>query len=340
MPDVLGGRLRPANRCPILPTSPIVPVPGFEHVHVPDPGRYSHGRFVNGAKHWMHQIDPVAVSLGPFEIHWYGLTYLAAFLVFWLIASWLADRRPWLGWTREEVGDFMFYGMLGVIVGGRLGYVLFYGFGTLLQDPLYLFRVWDGGMSFHGGLLGVIAGMAWFGRKTGKGFFRVADFVAPIVPVGLAFGRIGNFIGGELWGRLSDVPWAVIFPASLPAGAVPDPSPDGLRAAWEAGLLDVFARHPSQLYHAALEGIALFTLLMIFAAKPRPLGMVSGLFLVGYGSFRFLVEFFREPDAHLGYLVGEWLTMGMLLSLPMVAIGIAFMVIAQRRDASPAPTPN
>lgn len=294
----------------------------------------------SGAAYTMVQFDPVALSLGPLEVHWYGLTYLAAFLTFWLIATWLADRRPWLGWTRDEVGDFMFYGMLGVIVGGRVGYVLFYGFGGFLQDPLILFRVWDGGMSFHGGLLGLIAALWWFGRKTGKGFWRVADFVAPIGPIGLAFGRLGNFIGGELWGRVTDVPWAVIFPASLPPGVVPDRSPEGLHMAWESGLLDAFARHPSQLYHAALEGIALFTLLMVFSAKPRPLGMISGLFLLGYGSFRFIVEFFREPDAHLGYLAGEWLTMGMLLSLPMVLAGLVFMVIAQRRGVMPASNPN
>lgn len=292
------------------------------------------------AEHWMVLIDPVAVAFGPFQVHWYGLAYLAAFFSFWLIGSKLAERRPWMGWSREEVGDFMFYGMLGVIVGGRLGYVLFYGFDALLQDPLYLFRVWDGGMSFHGGLLGVIAAAAWFGRKTGKGFWRVADFVAPIGPLGLALGRVGNFIGGELWGRVSDVPWAVIFPASLPAGVVADRSEAALRAAWEAGLLDAFARHPSQLYHAALEGVALFLLLMVFSARPRPLGMVSGLFLVGYGSFRFVVEFFREPDAHMGYLAGEWLTMGMLLSLPMVALGLIFMAVAARRGPPPHPESN
>jgi phosphatidylglycerol:prolipoprotein diacylglycerol transferase len=282
----------------------------------------------------MVQFDPVAFSLGPLQVHWYGLTYLAAFLAFWFIAARVSQSRPWLGWTREQVGDFMFYGMLGVIVGGRLGYVLFYGLDSLLQDPLFLVRVWDGGMSFHGGLLGVIAAMAWFGRKTGKGFWRVADFVAPIVPVGLAFGRVGNFIGGELWGRLSDVPWAMIFPASLPAGAVTGGS---LQAAWEAGLLDAFARHPSQLYHAGLEGLALLFLLMVYSARPRPLGAVSGLFLAGYGAFRFVVEFFREPDAHIGYLAGEWLTMGMLLSLPMVAAGLLILVIAHRRNTLPAP---
>ena len=283
--------------------------------------------------HYLVQFDPVALSLGPFEVHWYGVMYLVAFLSFWGIAHLQASRRPWFGWTREEVSDFMFYGMLGVIAGGRIGYVLFYGLDSFLANPLFLFMINDGGMSFHGGLLGVIAAMAWFGRKTGKGFWRVADFVAPIVPLGLAFGRLGNFIGGELWGRLSDAPWAMIFPASLPPGI----APQGLEAAWQAGLLDEFARHPSQLYHAGLEGMALFILLMVYAARPRPLGAISGLFLAGYGTFRFIVEFFREPDAHLGYLVGDWLTMGMVLSLPMVVIGIAFMVMAYRRGESHNP---
>jgi phosphatidylglycerol:prolipoprotein diacylglycerol transferase len=282
------------------------------------------------------QFDPVAFSLGPLSVHWYGLTYLAAFLAFWLIASWLAEQRPWMGWTREAVGDFMFYGMLGVILGGRLGYLLFYGLDNVLADPLSIIRVWDGGMSFHGGLLGVIAAMAWFGRKTGRGFWRVADFVAPVVPLGLAFGRIGNFIGGELWGRLSDVPWAMIFPASLPVNA----APGGLQAAWEAGLLDPYARHPSQLYHVGLEGLALFLILMAYAARPRPVGAISGLFLAGYGVFRFVVEFFREPDSHLGYLLGDWLTMGMVLSLPMVAIGLLIMVIAYRRQILPTAEPT
>jgi phosphatidylglycerol:prolipoprotein diacylglycerol transferase len=264
------------------------------------------------------------------------LTYLAAFLAFWLIASWLADRRPWMGWTREAVGDFMFYGMLGVILGGRLGYLLFYGRDNVLADPLSIIRVWDGGMSFHGGLLGVIAAMAWFGRKTGLGLWRVADFVAPVAPLGLAFGRIGNFVGGELWGRLSDVPWAMIFPASLPL----DAAPGGLQAAWEAGLLDPYARHPSQLYHVGLEGLTLFLILMTYSARPRPLGAISGLFLAGYGTFRFVVEFFREPDSHLGYLLGDWLTMGMLLSLPMVALGLLIMAIAYRRHILPTANPT
>lgn len=277
--------------------------------------------------HYLVNFDPVAFALGPLRVHWYGVMYLLAFAGFWVIASRLAVTRPWMGWRRGDVGDFMFYGMLGVILGGRLGYVLFYGLGNLVQDPLFPFRIWDGGMSFHGGLLGVVVAVAWYGRRSGRGFWQVADFVAPVVPLGLAFGRLGNFIGGELWGRLSDAPWAMIFPASLPAGAVEG----GLETAWRAGLLDRWARHPSQLYHVALEGLALLVLMLWFSSKRRPAGAISGFFLIGYGLFRGFVEFFREPDGHIGYLLGDWLTMGMVLSLPMIVIGAIFMAMAYRR---------
>ena len=207
--------------------------------------------------------------------------------------------------------------------------MLFYGFGNLLDDPLFLFRIWDGGMSFHGGLLGAIVAMAWFGRRVGQSFWQVADFVAPIVPLGLMFGRIGNFIGGELWGRLSDSSLAMIFPGSLPRSALAGQS---LEQAWASGMLDTFARHPSQLYQAALEGLALFVLLMLYSARPRPRGSVAGLFLVGYGCFRIVAEFFREPDEHIGFLAADWLTMGMLLSLPMIVAGIAIMWWVPRRQ--------
>jgi len=252
---------------------------------------------------------------------------------FWWIQGRIASRRPWWGWSRADIADFMFYGMLGVILGGRLGYVLFYGWQALLQDPLFVFRIWDGGMSFHGGLLGVIVAMGWYGHKSGRSFWQVADFVAPVVPLGLALGRIGNFIGGELWGRPSDVPWAMIFPGSLPPGAL---GQLGLEEAWRDGLLDAYARHPSQLYHAGLEGLALFAVLLAYSARPRPAGAVSGLFLAGYGTFRMLVEFFREPDLHLGFLAGGWLTMGMLLSLPMILLGVLFMAMAYRRRGATA----
>lgn len=276
-------------------------------------------------------FDPVAFSVGPLSVHWYGIMYLLAFLTFWGLGSRFAKSRPWSGWKAEEVGDFLFYGMLGVILGGRLGYVFFYGFDSLLQDPLFIVRVWDGGMSFHGGLAGVILAMTWYGRRTGRTFWQIADFVAPLVPIGLALGRVGNFIGGELWGRVTDVPWAMIFPSSLGPGAT---GGQGLEEAWRTGMLDSFARHPSQLYQAGLEGLALFVLLQWYAASPRPAGAVSGLFLAGYGVFRFVVEFFREPDGHLGFLAGDWLTMGMLLSLPMVAAGVTIMVLAHVRGES------
>ncbi len=281
-------------------------------------------------------FDPVAFSIGPLAVHWYGIMYLLAFLCFWAGGNWLVRNRAWWGWSPQDVGDMLFYGMLGVVAGGRLGYVLFYSLDSFLADPLFLFRIWDGGMSFHGGLLGVILAMAWFARRSRRGFWAVADFVAPLVPVGLALGRIGNFIGGELYGRVSDVPWAMIFASSVNPGATRGM---GLEEAWRAGALDAFARHPSQLYQAGLEGLALFAVLMWYSARPRPRGAVSGLFLAGYGGFRLIVEFFREPDQHLGFLAGGWLTMGMLLSLPMIAAGIIIMAIAYNKHAEPEPRP-
>jgi phosphatidylglycerol---prolipoprotein diacylglyceryl transferase len=280
------------------------------------------------AKHPLVDFDPIALSLGPLDIHWYGIMYLLAFLSFWLIGSWIARNRPWWGWTPEQVSDFLFFGMLGVIIGGRLGYVLFYSFPSLLENPLFLFRIWEGGMSFHGGMLGVVVAVAWFARKTGRGFWQVADFVTPLGPIGLAFGRLGNFIGGELWGRLSDAPWAMVFPGSVPAGAY---SGQTLEQAWQSGLLDSYARHPSQLYQAGLEGLLLFVILMIYARRPRPAGAVSGLFLIGYGVFRVSAEFFREPDSHIGFLLADWVTMGMLLSIPMIIVGAVIMGLAYRR---------
>jgi phosphatidylglycerol:prolipoprotein diacylglycerol transferase len=274
-------------------------------------------------------FDPVAISLGPLDVHWYGIMYLLAFLFFWAGGSWLARHRPWWGWTPQMVGDMLFFGMIGVVVGGRLGYVLFYGLDSLLQDPWFLFRITQGGMSFHGGLLGVIVAMWWLGRRGDLGFWRVADFAAPLAPVGLGLGRIGNFIGGELWGRPSDAPWAMIFANSIQPGGWRSAE---LRAAWESGALDHLARHPSQLYQALGEGLGLFLLLAFYSRRPRPTAAVAGLFLVGYGCFRFVAEFFREPDGHIGYIGGDWLTMGMALSLPMVLAGLVVMVIAYRRQ--------
>lgn len=283
------------------------------------------------SKYLLINIDPVAVSIGPLDIHWYGVMYLLAFLSFWMIGNHRAMSQRWWGWSKQDVSDVLFYGMLGVIIGGRMGYMLFYASDLLLQNPLSIVKLWDGGMSFHGGLLGVIVAMLWFARRTRRSFWQIADFVAPMVPLGLAFGRLGNFIGGELWGRLSDVPWAMIFAKSTGFGAGETAA---LNEAWNSGALDHLARHPSQLYQAGLEGLALFIILMWYSRKPRAAASISGLFLVGYGAFRLVAEFFREPDQHLGFLAMDWLTMGMLLSLPMIAAGFIIMWYAGHANTS------
>lgn len=254
-------------------------------------------------------IDPVAVSLGPISIHWYGLMYLIGFALAYLLMNYRAKQKN-SGWNKEQVSDLIFYSAVGVVLGGRFGYVMFYNFGKFLDDPLWLFAVWEGGMSFHGGLLGVIVACILFARKYGKKFFEVTDFGAPMVPIGLLTGRIGNFIGGELWGRVSDVPWAMVFPKGGP-----------------------LPRHPSQLYEAFLEGIVLFAILWIFSRKPRPAMAVSGLFLVGYGAFRFMVEFVREPDSHIGIDLFGWMTRGQILCVPMVLFGAALIYLAYKRQA-------
>lgn len=257
------------------------------------------------------EFNPVAFALGPVAVHWYGLMYLLSFLVGWAAAVW-RTRLAHVDWSREEIGDYLFYVVVGVVVGGRIGYMLFYRPDLLLSDPLEIFFIWHGGMSFHGGMLGVIAASAWFGRKTGRGFFGVADFVAPLIPIGLFFGRIGNFINAELVGRVTDVPWAMVYPQ---IGPLP--------------------RHPSQLYEAALEGLLLFVILWLYALKPRPRMAVAALFLLGYGVLRFFAEFFRRPDAifvdagqELGFVAFGWLTMGQLLCIPMILGGVLVLGLA------------
>ncbi len=250
-------------------------------------------------------IDPVIVHLGPLAVRWYGVMYLIGFM----FAMWLANRRADQSkgiWTRDQVSDLLFAGFLGVVIGGRVGYVLFYNFDLFVANPLYLFEVWTGGMSFHGGLLGVITAMLWYGHKHNRTFFSIADFIAPLVPFGLGAGRLGNFINGELWGRPTDVPWAMIFPSG---GPIP--------------------RHPSQIYEFLLEGVLLFIILNVFIRKSRPAGAVSGLFLLCYGCFRFFVEFFRQPDPQLGLFDGM-ISMGQILSFPMILIGLGILIWAYK----------
>jgi phosphatidylglycerol:prolipoprotein diacylglycerol transferase len=249
-------------------------------------------------------IDPVAVSLGPLKVRWYGLMYLVGFAVAWLLARQRA-KKPEFGIRPEQVDDLIFYAALGVILGARVGWILFYGWDAWSRDPLVIFRVWEGGMSFHGGMLAVALAMYLYGRKLGKSFFEMTDFVAPLAPLGLCAGRIGNFINGELWGKVTDVPWAFVVNGQ--------------------------PRHASQLYEAFLEGIVLFAILWIYSGRRPPRMAVSGAFLTFYGLFRFAIEFVRVPDAHIGYLAFDWFTMGQLLSTPMILVGLFLIVLAYRQ---------
>ncbi len=258
-------------------------------------------------------FDPVAVQLGPLAIRWYGLMYLVGFVGGWWLAR-IRARQPHATLSAEQVDDLLFYVALGVILGGRLGYILFYDTASLLENPLKLLRIWEGGMSFHGGFIGVVVAYLLFARKIGRGPFEIADFAAPVIPLGLGAGRIGNFINGELWGAKTDVPWSFVVNGE--------------------------ARHPSQLYEAVLEGAALFAILWIYAARPRPTMAVSGLFMLCYGVFRFLVEFVRLPDTHIGYLAFGWVTLGQVLTLPMILVGAGLIWLAYRRQPLPAKEPG
>ena len=245
-------------------------------------------------------LDPVAISLGPISIHWYAISYLVGIgLVWWTLGY--RNRHYASGYSDEEVSDLVFFAVLGLLLGGRIGYMLFYGMENLLANPASALRVWEGGMSFHGGLIGVLLGVLWFARKIGRTFFQITDFIAPSIPIALGCGRIGNFINAELPGRVTEVPWGLVYPG------------------------EVVARHPSSLYQAMLEGPVLFALLWVFAMKPRPVMAVSGLFLVGYGLLRIFSEIFRQPDSHLGFVLFDQVTQGQLLSLPMVLLGAGFI---------------
>jgi phosphatidylglycerol:prolipoprotein diacylglycerol transferase len=254
------------------------------------------------------EIDPIALQLGPLALRWYGLMYAIGFLGGWWLGR-IRARQPHSPVTPAQMDDLVLYVALGAVLGGRVGYMLFYNLPVLLDNPLTLLRIWEGGMSFHGGMLGVFLAAWLFGRRIQARFFALTDFIAPLVPIGLGAGRLGNFINGELWGAPTNLPWGMVYP---PLGPQP--------------------RHPSMLYEFLLEGIALFVILWLFSAKPRPRAAVSGLFLIGYGSFRFLVEFVRLPDEHIGYLAFDWVTMGHMLSLPMILGGIALMAWAYGRN--------
>ncbi len=260
------------------------------------------------------QFDPIAFSIGPVAVRWYGLMYLVAFVLVVVLGRIRARQNLLTGWHPRDVDDMLFYGVFGVIIGGRLGYVLFYKPLHYLQHPLEIVQVWAGGMSFHGGMLGVLIALWFYARRRNKRWLDVTDFVAPLVPLGLAAGRLGNFINGELVGRVTSGPWAMVFPQ-----------------------VDALPRHASQLYQLALEGVLLFVVLWAYANRPRPMGAVSGLFLAGYGTLRFIAEYAREPDSFLGMLPGGF-SMGQWLSLPMIAIGFAMMLWAYRRSAKAQPT--
>lgn len=267
------------------------------------------------------EINPIAVQLGPIAIHWYGLMYLIGFIGGWILLQRRIQRFN-LNWDGDELSDLVFYIVLGVIFGGRFGYVLFYNLPFYLSNPLQALAIWGGGMSFHGGLLGVMLAIWLHGRKYKRGFFEIADQLVTVVPIGLGAGRIGNFINGELWGRVANLPWTMQLPCTDPRFVS---YCNGRTTGYSA------PHHPTQLYEFFLEGVVLFAVLWWFARKPRPRMAASGLFALLYGVFRFLVEFVRLPDAQLGYLAFGWVTMGQVLSLPLIVVGILLLWLAYRR---------
>lgn len=273
--------------------------------------------------YYLVSFDPVFLTLGPLKIHWYAITYIIGFAAFILLGNYQVKHTT-TTWTKEQVSDFLFNGALGVILGGRIGWVLFYSDTSLMDDPLLPFKVQGGGMSFHGGLTGVIIAMLYFKYKTKKGFFEIADFVAPLSAIGIGSVRIGNFINGELWGRTTDKSWAMIFPDSLPA-ELWNKSISELTILNQQGLLDQFARHPSPLYEAFLEGLVTFIIVWFIAKKFTRKGMASGTFLLCYGLSRFTVEFFREPDSNRGFIAFDWMTMGQILTIPIIIFGLIFI---------------
>ena len=285
---------------------------------------------------YLHQIDPIALTLGPLKVHWYGIMYMLGFAAAWVLGRRRvrAGRLP--GVDEQGYSDLLFYSMLGVIFGARIGYVLFYDLDTYLSQPLLIFKIWQGGMSFHGGLLGVLAAGLWWSRKYKMHFFDIIDFLAPLVPPGLGLGRLGNFVNGELWGKYTDSGWGVIFPYAESGMSQMDQAT--LRAQHASGALDALARHPSQFYQFALEGVALFVILWWFSRKPRHRYAVSGMFALCYGMFRFIIEFVRLPDQQIGYIAFDWLTMGQVLSLPLVALGLVLLTLSRKAPVlQPAP---
>ncbi len=253
-------------------------------------------------------IDPIVITLGLVKVHWYGLMYLLGFAAVWILGQKRA-KQPWSPIKPEAIEDLVTYGAMGVILGGRIGYILFYNFGEFINNPLVLFKIWQGGMSFHGGMLGVFVTLWLFSKKHQCTMLQLTDLIAPIAPIGLGAGRIGNFINSELWGRPTDVPWAMVFPNGGP-----------------------LARHPSQLYEAFLEGVVLFVILWLYSKKQRPTMAITGMAVFLYGCFRFFVEFFRTPDGHIGFLALDWVTMGQFLSAPMIVIGALLFYFAHRKS--------